>query len=340
MAIMKNKMTMRSRAATLALLVLVAAPALAQQATPVRETASTSAARPDTAPMSDRERENYRVGPGDILEIRVLGEEQMSSDGLRVSEDGFITPPFVDADVYARCKTERELSEIIAEKLTKWLKYPRVYVKVKEYNSAPVYIMGAVVAPSGFNMQRRVTLRELVSRANGVAPNHGPTIQLIHDRAARTCDEAVKISDDELTEEISVKSLLEGDPTQNPVMRAGDIVYIPPADEVYIAGQVIKPGAFQLTDGLTLSQLLAKAGGFTPTAKEDKITIYRQSDDGKDRKEILVNFKEIRDKKAEDPVLAKNDYVEVNNSGKKSFFRGFVQALGGGVGNLPVRAIP
>ena len=97
-------------------------------------------------------RDNYRIGTGDILEIRVLGQEEMSSSATRVSGDGFIQVPFVDEPIRAQCMSERELSEVVADRLKKWLKHPEVHVAVKEFNSAPVAIMGAVNTPGRFQM--------------------------------------------------------------------------------------------------------------------------------------------------------------------------------------------
>jgi polysaccharide export outer membrane protein len=285
-------------------------------------------------------RENYRIGSGDVLEIRVLGEEQMSSSGTRVSGDGFIQVPFVDEPIRAQCMTERELSEVVAERLKKWLKHPAVHVSVKEFNSAPVAIMGAVNSPGRFQMQRKVRLIELLTYAGGVKSDSGSVLHLVHAGEGELCEAPAPATGfTEATETVSLAKLLEGDLSHDRVMKPGDIVIIPNADLIFIAGEVLKPNSYPLREGLTVSQAIAQAGGPSAVAKPDKIRIVRQVP-GKPREEIQVNLKDILSNKAPDVTLLANDMIEVPSSGGKTFFRNFFGALGGSVGGLPTRVIP
>ncbi|MBK6425592.1 MAG: SLBB domain-containing protein [Blastocatellia bacterium] len=298
--------------------------------------AASSSAAPSLA------RENYRIGPYDVLELRVLGEPEMSASSLKVSAAGFIQVPFVDEDIRAQCLTERELSAVISDRLKKHLKYPEVHVGVKEYNSIPVSIIGAVNQPGRFRMERRVSLLELITFAGGVKTESGKAVTLVRQSAEVQCDQGrVVVADVEqdMVEVISLKSLLQGESAQNPMMRPGDIVIVPVADVFYVAGDVPRPNSFVLREGMTFTQALAQAGGPSPTAKRGSIRIVRQSP-GKDRETIAIDLKAIDDKKVPDPLILPNDVIEVPNSGGKTFFRNFIGALGGSVGNLPVTAIP
>jgi polysaccharide export outer membrane protein len=318
----------------LAAVVLLAAAAQAspQQAGPA---VTTSAAE------ASARRENYRIGPGDVLEIRVLGEEQMSASGVKVSEDGFIRSPFIDEDIHAVCLTERELSVHVAEKLKKYLKYPEVFVAVKQYNSTPVAIIGAVNSPSRFQMERRVRLLELVTYAGGVRQGAGKTLTLIHLTGGGACEDRTVSPDaiDTTTEVINVAKLMAGDPTADRVMRAGDVVVVPDADTVFLSGEVLKPNAYPLREGMTLSQLLTLAGGLSEIASPEKIRIVR-TEPGKERVEIPVDLKAIQSNKAVDPLLMANDVVEVPDSSGKKFKRGFMNMITGGARSLPLRVIP
>jgi polysaccharide export outer membrane protein len=297
------------------------------------------AAKTDAKPA--RRRENYRIGPGDELDIRVLGEDKMSSV-VKVTEDGFIRFPFVDEDLRAQCLTERELGDLIAGKLKKYLKYPEVFVAVKTYNSTPVAIIGAVSSPGRFQMQRRVRLIELLAFAGGVKNDAGKVLHIIHIGDGTACDAPGAPSDadrGESTETVNVSKLMEGDPSADRVMQPGDIVIVPVADLVFVAGEVLKPNAYPLREGMTLTQVLALAGGPSPIAKVDQIRIVRQ-EPGKPRAEVPIDLKAIQANKATDPLLQANDVIEIPDSSGKKFFRGFVSALGGGAGQLPLRVIP
>lgn len=287
---------------------------------------------------------DYRIGAGDVLEIRVLGEEQMSSPSVRVSEEGFIRVPFVGDDIRAQCLTERELSSLVADKLRKYLKYPEVFVSVKEYRSTPVSIIGAVNAPGRFQSQRSMRLLDLLTYAGGPKTEAGRYLYIVRSGPVDPCanptaSETGAPEENPGTETISLKRLMEGDISNNRVMRAGDIVIIPDADLIFVAGEVLKPNSYPLREGMTLSQALALAGGPSSVAKTDAIRIVRQ-EPGKPREEIVANFKDIIKNKAEDLVLQANDLIQVPNSAGKTFWKGFLGAVSGTAAQAPVRAIP
>ena len=311
---------------------------------PASPAPASQANSPASSSVPVRARENYRIGPYDVLELRVLGEPEMSASAIKVSADGYIQVPFVDEDIRAQCLTEREVSAVIAERLKKHLKYPEVHVGVKEYNSIPVAIIGAVNAPGRFRMERRVSLLELITFAGGIRTESGKTVTLVRQTAETQCDESKVVeaeagTEDYITEVISLKSLLEGSPEPNRLMRPGDIVIVPMADVIYVAGDVTRPNSFPLREGMTFTQALAQAGGATPTAKKGSIRIVRQAP-GKEREIIAINLEAINKNQAADPLMMANDVIEVPNSGGKTFFRNFMSALGGSVGSVPVGVIP
>jgi polysaccharide biosynthesis/export protein len=321
--------------AVAALVCSVVGPARAAQGSGAQ---AASAPSTQVAPVAE-EHLNYRIGPGDVLEIRVLGEDQMSTPAVRVSNEGFIRAPFVDEDLHAECMTERELSALIADKLKKYLKYPEVHVSVKEFNSTPVAIMGAVNTPSRFQMQHRVRLIELLTYAGGPRNDAGKVLNVIHTMPEQTCDVTAAAHTEDATEVVSLSKLMSGDLTQDRLLRPGDIVILPTADLVFVAGEVLKPNAYPLREGLTLTQVVALAGGPTNVAKTSAIRIVRQ-EPGKPRQEIPIDLKAIQTNKTPDPVLMANDVIEVPDSSGKRFMRGFLGAISGGAASLPTRVIP
>jgi polysaccharide biosynthesis/export protein len=305
------------------------------------QNAGSGATPPLPAAAASFSRENYRIGPGDIVEIRVLGEEQMGSPATKVSEEGFIRSPFIDEDIRAQCLTERQLSQEISARLKKYLKYPEVYVSVKEYNASPVAIIGAVNQPSRFSMQRKMRLIEMLTYAGGVRDGAGKVLHIVHvGSGGAACDaETAAGPNDDPTETVNLAKLLEGDLKQDRIMRPGDIVIVPNADMVFIAGEVLKPNAYPLREGMTLTQALALAGGPSAIAKTTAIRIVRQ-EPGKPKAEINVDLKAVQANKAPDPLLFANDVIEIPDSSGKKFFRNFVSAISGTAAQLPVRAVP
>jgi polysaccharide export outer membrane protein len=123
--------------------------------------------------------ENYRIGPGDVLDVIVSKNETLSRSGLRVSNQGTIQLAMFDHDVPAACLTERQLADSIKERYRKYLVDPYVNVSVREYNSSPVAIIGAVNSPGRFQLQRQIRLVELLTFVNGPSANAGKTVEIM-----------------------------------------------------------------------------------------------------------------------------------------------------------------
>lgn len=121
---------------------------------------------------------SYRLGPGDLLAIRVFGRPELSSE-TRVDNNGRVSLPFIK-ELQAACLTEVQLASAITEKYKKYLRDPQVDVLIKEFRSQPVAVIGAVTQPGRFQLQRRVRLLELVTFAGGPNNRAGNFVQVIH----------------------------------------------------------------------------------------------------------------------------------------------------------------
>jgi len=96
--------------------------------------------------------ERYRIGPGDLLDIRVFGKPQFSRESVRVDSRGMIRMPLIQDEIMAACRTEAELAAEINRLLLEFVRRPQVDVFIKEYQSQPVAVLGAVRAPSRFQL--------------------------------------------------------------------------------------------------------------------------------------------------------------------------------------------
>ena len=92
-------------------------------------------------PADDR----YRIGPGDVLDIRIYNRPQLSREAVRVEGSGMIRMPLIDTEIQAVCRTEGELAKDISTRYAKYYKNLQVDVFIKEYHSQQVAIIGAVV---------------------------------------------------------------------------------------------------------------------------------------------------------------------------------------------------
>src|SRR4030095_2443157 len=122
---------------------------------------SAAAAAPEThvaaSPKISRDDsdQRYRIGPGDVLDIKVFNKPQVNREGVRVDPRGKIRMPLIKEEIVAACHTEAELEAIVTELLKEYILEPQVTVQIKEHQSEPVAVLGAVRNPSRFQLQRR-----------------------------------------------------------------------------------------------------------------------------------------------------------------------------------------
>ena len=290
--------------------------------------------------------ERYRIGPGDILDIKVFNKPQFNREGVRVDPRGKIRMPLIKEEIVAACQTEEQLEAKITELLKEYIREPQVTVQIKEYQSEPVAVLGAVRAPSRFQLQRRVRLLELLTFVNGPSENAGRTVQVVHTGPRVSCESSLTVpnADSETTANVidsyQLSETLRGDEKSNPYVQPGDVVSIAVADQVYVIGNVVRPSAIALTEPMTVSRAIAMAGGTALDTRKGDIRIIRQTPGTTDRKEIPVDLEAINRHKAEDVVLVANDIIDVPASGGKRILRSLIGAVVPSVGQLPVRVIP
>lgn len=303
-------------------------------ATPVSQDGKIQAAsepRPAGLPGKDAD-QSYRLGPGDLIDVRVFGRPELSGE-RRLDSYGRIRLHFIE-DFQASCLTETQLAAAIAEKYKKYLRDPQVDVLIKEYRSQPVAIIGAVTQPGRFQLQRRVRLLELMTFAGGPSNRAGSSIHVIHSAdhsycpeegkpaqaAAQTAAQATESSAADpamMLSSIKMRDLLAGNQDANPYIQPGDIISIPEADQFFVTGSVNKPGAYPMITRMTLTQAVAQAGGITGDGARGKVRLIRSVPGADQPKETVYNIDDIQRRKIEDIALLPNDIVEVPGSAAK-----------------------
>jgi len=284
--------------------------------------------------------DRYRIGAGDVLDVRIYNRPQLSRDAVRVEGNGMIRMPLIDSEIQASCLTEGELAKDIATRYTKFYRNLQVDVFIKEFHSRQVAIIGAVNEQGRFELQRRVRLLELITYAKGPSAKAGQTINIVHSSNASPCKQATENDDNTALASFKLSDVLEGKQDSNPYLEAGDIITVPDADQVYIVGNVFMPLTIQLREPITLTRAIAMAGGLKQDTRKDKIRVLRQEPGSSVRKEITVDLYAIEKKRSEDLALLPNDIIDVPTSAGKSFLRSLVQGVVPGVGQLPVRVVP
>jgi len=298
--------------------------------------------------------QEYLIGPDDLLSINVFEAQELNRD-VRVSTGGEISLPLLGA-VRAAGLTPRELEIVLQDLLHRaYMKDPHVSVFVREVQSHPVSVMGAVRRPGVFQIRGNKSLLEVLSLAEGLADDAGDRIIIL--RGAALSAEAGTVADyspdmeqnseevhedgeakklpvvpnnsasaSEVAVQVNLRDLLESaDSHSNPLVHPGDIVKVTRAGIVYVIGEVRRPGGFALksNENISVLQALALSEGLTPTAAKSGARIIHTNWQSGERKETPIDLGKILAGKARDPMLESRDIVFVPNSvAKRTLNRG------------------
>src|SRR5690242_4520205 len=270
----------------------------------------------------------YLLGPGDVVEVRVFGQPDLSTNAQVDSDGNLSTLPFLETPIRAQCRTDKEVQKDIAVAYAKFINNPQVSVRVSERNSRqPATVFGAVRQPTRVEMKRKVRLNELMAVSGGFTERASGTIQILHTEPLMCPEpgeeaEAAPIDGTKIPLQIvKISELRSGKVGANPVIRPGDYVLVTEAEPVYITGAVLSPGGIYLRDQLMLSRALAMVGGPRKEAKLSDVKVYRQIVGSANQEVIHVDVAAIRKNEKPDFVLQPYDVIEVTEAGMFSSSR-------------------
>jgi len=111
---------------------------------------------------------DYRIGVGDVLEVRVWREETASGDVV-VRPDGKVTPKML-GDIFVLGLTTDDVKKLVEEGLKPSFSdgVPAVQIAVKAINSRIVYISGAVNKPGQYPLTGSMNINQLITTAGGL----------------------------------------------------------------------------------------------------------------------------------------------------------------------------
>ncbi|HSH41807.1 MAG TPA: polysaccharide biosynthesis/export family protein [Arenicellales bacterium] len=203
------------------------------------------------------------LAPGDVINVQVFNEPELSVANLRIPGNGVISYPLlgrIDTQNHSVATLEKHITALL---LNGYLKKPEVSISMASYR--PFFVKGDVTQPGSHPFSEGMTLEQALTIAGGssefgenttVSVNrfNGETVQ------AREADFPIRPGD-----VITVKRdvLTEAEEATN---------------YIYLYGEVNKPGGYEFRSGLTVEKAVAMAGGFTPRASKRKIDISRYSE--------------------------------------------------------------
>ena len=282
--------------AALLLLALVQAP-------PAPTVADPQAVPPPAAPARVGD---YEVGPGDVIEVTVYGNEDLSRIPT-VQTNGSISLPLL-GEVQVAGLTIAEVQRKITNLLAKdYLVNPQVEVKVKDYNSQYVSVVGEVNSPGRKPIRGRMRLIDMLIEAGSFKPSASGQVMITRTEGAfedgqrsitvRISSSASPSAQDLVNLELPLKN--------------GDILTALPKAFVTVDGEVNKPGRYAIESDLTVTGAVSLAGGLTRFGSND--VKVRRTDLQTGKVTIVeVDLKDVRNGKKPDVPLLPNDVISVS----------------------------
>jgi polysaccharide biosynthesis/export protein len=244
---------------------------------------------PDGAVASADE---YRLGGRDVVEVSVFGQPDLSGK-YALRPDGAVAFPLI-GEVKAAGLTAGELETQLRDKLADgFLTNPQVTVKLLEFNSQRVFVMGEVGTPGPLSLNGPLTLLEALSRAGGLTKTAGSELVVLRsDKPMPAIGPLLpgQTGVHEVTR-IGLDDLEAGLVHDNLVLNDGDTVFAPKAGVVVVTGEVITPGPIAHARNLTVLQAISLAGGTTKVGSDKRARIVRIVDGQK--KEIKAKLSDL-----------------------------------------------
>jgi len=166
----------------------------------------------------------YRVAPGDVLQVFVWKEPELSRE-VRVRTDGFLTVPLI-GDLFAAGKTPRGLAAELGQQLGQFVSAPVVTVTLNSSSSLRFFVIGQVTHAGEFPLLGRTTVMQALALAGGFQ-EYAKTddIKILRQELQVFGGRA---STREIALPVSYKSLAQGQGLQNDVViKPGDVIVVP-----------------------------------------------------------------------------------------------------------------
>jgi len=243
---------------------------------------------------------SYRLGKGDLISIKVFGEEDFSVT-THLSKEGTLSYPFLGELTFSGLTVNEAEKKISSGLRGDYLVNPKVTVTILEYRK--LFVNGEVKSPGGYTFVPGMTVNKAISLAGGFTES-----------ASR--------------EEIFI--IRDGNPSATPSLvdlktyvGPGDIIIIKEYQKFFVDGEVRKPGSYVYELGLTVNKAISIAGGFSDRASRDEIFLIHKGREDTKTLVTLNNSVEPGD------IVAVNEYKNffVNGEVKKPGSYDFIPDL-------------
>jgi polysaccharide biosynthesis/export protein len=247
---------------------------------------------------------------------------QAPADALyRVDADGTVTFPLV-GKIRAEGLTIQQFENALTAQLSAYVRSPQVSVKSFVSHSDRIVVAGAFKNPGVYSLSDRRALLDVVSAVGGLE-SEARTIRITrragpgHNALASAADDSVSGTS---VANVNLARLTEEPGLHNDILiEPEDVLFAETAAAVFVTGEVLKPGSFDIGEktSLGLTEAISLAGGLDREAAPEKTKVLRPILNESRRAGIRVDAKSILAGRAVDFRILPNDIVVVPRSGRK-----------------------
>jgi protein involved in polysaccharide export with SLBB domain len=274
----------------------VATPSLYEEANNAAATPSPVVPTPAAAPTEIPLTKIYRVGPADVLDIRINDNAAAQSTLFTITPAGFLEHPMLAEPLAAGGLTTDEISARFESELKRLalIPDPKVLIGVRDYASHTILVSG-LVKESGPKILRREAIPLYVVVADAQPLPEAEHVTVVRNETNETFEADLAQANE-----------------MNLLVRPSDVVTLlaPVTQFIYLGGEVKLPGEIRYRRGLTLTQAINAAGGVTANGKEARVG----RDDGKGFLVVTrFKLKEIESGKIQDPQIKPGDRITIRD---------------------------
>ncbi len=160
----------------------------------------------------------YKIGQGDIIDVRFLYNPEYNVSEIKVRPDGRISLPFA-GEVAAAGLTPGQLDSVITRRYSEIVKSPDVTIILRDFAASVVYVLGEVASPGAYKIDRGITLLGALAKSQGLSKGAKRSSVLVIRRVSEDRIVGMQFDANELLEDGRFDLDIQ--------LKPNDIVYVP-----------------------------------------------------------------------------------------------------------------
>jgi protein involved in polysaccharide export with SLBB domain len=215
---------------------------------------------------------DYRLGPGDVLDVQIAGRLEVSRQQATVDFEGAINVPPIGAVPVAGL-TLLEAHRRVAQRAREVFRFADATITVVMPRSFEIVVSGEVERPGTLSVTALRRVHDVILDAGGITARGSTRRVLVTRKGVESVVDLLAFQ-------------MRGDLTQSPLVEEGVKIHVPPrTGTVTLTGAVRRPGEYELGAVPSLRALLELVGGVSPAAADADARLTRLGADG--RKETV-----------------------------------------------------